>query len=68
METVEAGFHITEAGRELADPAGVAALAIRRMSVRALGPGEDGDRLWSRRRGSNIIKIDIWPLPGPLVP
>ena len=26
------------------------------------------DRLWSRRRGSNIIKIDIWPLPGPSVP
>ena len=25
-------FHFTEAGRELADPAGVAALAIRRMS------------------------------------
>ena len=34
----------------------------------ALGPGEHRDRLWSRRRGSNIIKIDGWPLPGPSGP
>ena len=59
---------ITEAARTLAVAAGVAALAIRRMSVGALGPGEDGDRLWSRRRGSNIIKIDGWTLPGPCAP
>ena len=26
------------------------------------------DRIWPGRRGSNIIKIDIWPLPGPSVP
>ena len=26
------------------------------------------DRLSSRRRGSNIIKIDGWTLPGPSVP
>ena len=58
----------TEAGRELADPAGVAALAIRRMSVGALGPVVYLDRLWPGRRGSNLIKIDIWPLPGPCVP
>ena len=32
-------------------------------SVGALGPREAGERLWSRRRGSNIIKIDGWPLP-----
>ena len=37
-------------------------------SVGALGPGEHGDRLWSRRRGSNTIKIDGWPLPGPCGP
>ena len=59
---------ITEAGRELADPAGVAALAIRRMRVGALGPVPYGDRLRSRRRGSNLIKIDGWPLPGPCAP
>ena len=34
----------------------------------ALGPGVYRDRLWSRRRGSNIIKIDRWTLPGPSAP
>ena len=34
----------------------------------ALEPGEPQDRLWSRRRGSNIIKIDGWALPGPSGP
>ena len=33
-----------------------------------LGPGEPEVRLWSRRRGSNIIKIDGWTLPGPSAP
>ena len=37
-------------------------------SVGALGPGEAEDRLSSRRRGSNLIKIDGWPLPGPSGP
>ena len=27
-----------------------------------------GDRLWPGRRGSNLIKIDVWPLPGPSGP
>ena len=58
----------TEAGRELADPAGVAALAIRRMSVGALGPVPGEDRIWPGRRGSNLIKIDGWTLPGPCGP
>ena len=40
-------------------------------SVGALGPVVYLDRLWSRRRRSNIIKIDVGPLPlgaGQLVP
>ena len=27
-----------------------------------------GDRIWPGGGGANIIKIDIWPLPGPLGP
>ena len=27
-----------------------------------------GDRIWPGRRGSNLIKIDGWTLPGPCGP
>ena len=37
-------------------------------SIGALGPGEAEDRLSSRRRGSNLMKIDVWTLPGPSGP
>ena len=64
---------ITEAGRELADPAGAAASAIRRMSpfcffLELWDLWHSGNRIWSRTGGSNIINNDVWPLPGPSVP
>ena len=35
-------------------------------SIGALGPVERGEGMWSMRRSSNMIEIDVWPLLAPL--